>query len=167
MNYVVPALFLIVVLFALIKKVNVFDASIEGIRDGFQLVVKLLPYLAAIFIVIELFRSSGLSQKLAEWSKPLFLLFGIPNELCELIILRPLSGSGSLVVLEKIYESYGADSYIGRVASVLMSSSDTILYIAAVYFSVCKNKKSGKAIPIALIAMFVGTILTCLLCRVM
>ena len=94
-----------------------------------------------------------------------FSLLGIPKELSELLILRPLSGSGSLVILQNIYDSYGVDSYPARVASVIMGSTDTIMYVVAVYFAGSKNKKSGFAIPIAVFVSVAATVLACLLCK--
>ena len=78
-----------------------------------------------------------------------------------------MSGSGSLVILEDIYNTYGVDSYPARVASVMMSGTDTVLYIAAVYFSTAKDKKTGLAIPISLLSALIGTVAACLLCRVL
>lgn len=165
MNYVIPALLLITFILALYKKVPLFDSFTEGAKEAGKLVIGLIPYLAAIFIAIELMRQSGLSDKLGNFFAPALSLLGIPKELAELLILRPLSGSGSLILLENIYRDYGADSYAARVASVIMASTDTVFYIAAVYFSTSKDKKTGAAIPISLVATFIGTILAAFLCR--
>ena len=144
---ITPVLLIITLLVALLKKIPVYDSFIEGIKEAFNLVISLLPYLAAILISIELMRASGLSQMLGRAVSPVFKVMGIPPQLCELLILRPLSGSGSLSLLEKIYADYGVDSYIGRCASVIMGSSDTIFYIVAVYFSTSKDKKAGLPYP--------------------
>lgn len=164
---VVPILLLITLLVAIIKKIHVYDSFVAGTREALQLVIGILPYLATIFIAIELMRLSGLSKVLSSFVSPAFALLGIPEELCELIILRPLSGSGSIAMLESIYAQYGVDSYVSRCASVIVGSSDTILYITAVYFSTSKDKRSGLAVPISLAATFFGTVLSCLICRVM
>ncbi|MDD4315633.1 MAG: spore maturation protein, partial [Clostridia bacterium] len=145
---IVPVMLLITLLIAILKNIPVYDSFVEGAKEALTLVVSILPYLAAILLSIELMRSSGMSAMLGDAMAPLFRLLGIPKELCELLVLRPLSGSGSLSLLEKIYSDYGVDSYIARSASVIMGSSDTILYVVAVYFSTSKNKKSGLAIPI-------------------
>ncbi|HHT84044.1 MAG: nucleoside recognition domain-containing protein [Christensenellales bacterium] len=163
---ITPVLLIITLLVALLKKIPVYDSFIEGIKEAFNLVISLLPYLAAILISIELMRASGLSQMLGRAVSPVFKVMGIPPQLCELLILRPLSGSGSLSLLEKIYADYGVDSYIGRCASVIMGSSDTIFYIVAVYFSTSKDKKSGLAIPISVFASLMGAIASCALCRI-
>ncbi len=166
MIYIVPAIIILAIVWGTAKRVSVFDCFIQGSNDTLALLKSMLPYLVAIFIAIELFRASGLSALFADWlSTPLGML-GVPSELVELIVLKPISGSGSLVALEAIYAQYGADSYIGRVASVLSSSSDTIIYIVAIYFSTLKDKKSGPSIPIALAATMIGTVIGCFVCKV-
>lgn len=167
MIYLIPAILLITFIVAAIKRVKVYDSFIIGIKESLTLVISLLPYLASIFMLIEIFRVSGLSQKLTNILAVPFSFLGIPKELIELLILRPLSGTGSLALVETIFTQYGVDSYIARCASVIMASNDTILYIVAVYFSAAKDKKSGPAIIISMAASFMGAILTCFLCRFM
>ncbi len=162
---IVPLLLLLTFILALINKVNVFESFAQGAKQALKLTFDILPYLISIFIVLELFRASGLSALLSYALAPFFNAIGIPSELVELIILRPLSGSGALAVLEGIYNQYGVDSYISNCASVMMASSDTILYVCAVYFSTSKNKKTGLAIPIALFVSIVGAIVSCLLIK--
>jgi len=120
--------------------------------------MKVFPYLVTIMVAVEVFRISGVSAVVADFLSPAMNFFGIPKELTELILIRPLSGAGSLAVLENIFITYGADSHIGRAASVVYGSSETIFYISAVYFSQTKVKKLGLAIPIALVSTFVGSI---------
>ena len=164
---IVPLLLLATFTLALINKVNIFESFAQGVRQALKLTLNILPYLISIFMILELFRVSGLSLQLSVALTPVFNLIGIPAELAELIILRPLSGSGSLAVLESIYNQYGVDSYIANCASVMMASSDTILYVCAVYFSTSKHKKTGLAIPIALFVSIVGAILSCLLVKLL
>jgi spore maturation protein B len=168
MNYVIPALLIITFIIALIKKVNIFDSFTEGVKEALKLIVNLIPYLLAIFLLVELMRISGLSALIGRGFAPILGFLGIPTELAELLILRPLSGSGSLVFLENAYKTYGVDSYPARVASIIMGATDTVLYVAAVYFSTGKKeKKSGVAIPIAIVASFVGVIVASWLARIM
>ena len=167
MIYFVPALTLAIFVFGAIKKVNVYDSFTEGIREAVGLTIKLVPYLAAVFMLMELMRSSGLSAFVGRALSPVFQLLGIPSELSELIILRPLTGSGSLAVLQSIYTEYGVDSYISRTASVIMGSTDTVMNIAAVYFSGTTHAASGKAVAIALAASLLGAVTAALICRIM
>lgn len=167
MNYVVPAIIILTLVFAIIKKASVYDSFIVGIRESLSLIISLLPYLASVFMLIEIFRISGLSQKLSDILAIPLSWLGIPKELCELLILRPLSGSGSLAVVENIFECYGVDSYVARCASVIMASNDTILYISAVYLSTSKDKSAGAAIPISVVSSIFGAVAACLLCKIM
>lgn len=163
--YIVPALIISLIAACAIKKINVYDSFVEGAKEALSLVVSIFPYIAAIFICIQLFKVSGFASFLSGiLEKPLALL-GIPPELAELLLLRPVSGNGSLALLETIFEEYGADSYVGKCAAVIMGSTETIFYIAAVYFSGCNVKKLRSAIPISLFATLLGTIVACLLCR--
>lgn len=163
--YIVPVLIILVFVFAFIKRVAVFDSFAEGAKDALKLIVSIFPYLAGIFVCVTLFRISGLADALTKLVTPFFKFIGIPPELTELIVIRPMSGSGSLALIESIYETYGADSYIARCASVIMGSSETIFYIAAIYFSTTNVKKLRYGIPVALLATIIGTIVSCLICR--
>lgn len=165
MIYVVPVILCLVFAIGAARKVKLYDSFVAGVKEAVGLSIRLLPYLAVVFMAMELMRASGLSAMLGKFVSPIFSLLGIPKELAELLILRPLSGSGSLAVLENIYLEYGVDSYIARSASVIMGSSDTVLYIAAVYFSGCKENGSRAAVPIALAVTFLGAIAACFVCR--
>jgi spore maturation protein B len=148
-----------------VKKIAVYDGFIEGAKDAAILCFKLLPYMASVFILIEVFEASGINNFISKYLGAFFGFFGIPEELSELIVLRPLSGSGSLGALEKVLDTYGADSYIGRCASVICGANDTVLYIVAAYTSECKDKSTGPAVPIAVFASFVGIVVSCFICR--
>jgi spore maturation protein B len=149
------------------KRVGIYDCFTEGAKEALKLIFSVFPYIAAIYVSIQLFKASGLGAKLADFASPALALIGIPKELVELIIIRPLSGSGSLALLEEIYRTYGPDSYVARCASVIIGSSDTVFYIAAVYFSTTKVKKMRYAIPAALLSTFAGAVISCILCRFM
>lgn len=166
MIYIVPVIILITIVTAAIKKVNIYNCFIQGTRDSMQLMIDLLPFLVSIFMLLRIFQASGISEHISTLLATPLSLLGIPNELIELLILRPISGTGSLTIVEDLYQKYGVDSYIARCASVIMASNDTVLYIVAVYFSTSKDKRSGLAIPISLFATFAGAILSCLLCRI-
>ena len=165
--YILPAFIALNFLVGAIRRVPVFDAFIEGAKEAVKLAVSIFPYLAAVLIAVSLFQTSGLASLLGRMLAPLFHLLGIPSELTELIVVRPMSGSGSLGILSEIYRRYGADSYAARAASVIVGSSETVFYVAALYASDSKLKKYRGAIAISLVATFAGTILSCLFCRLM
>lgn len=165
--YILPAILIMLVLFAAVKKVNVYDCFIDGGKEGLKLAYTVFPYLSSIFILIALFRASGLSDTVTSLlAKPLSFI-GIPQEVAELLILRPLSGSGSLAILSGILEKYGADSYIGRTAAVIMGSTETVLYIAAIYFSAVKIRKLRGAVIISIVASLFGAITAAWLVRLL
>ena len=164
---VIPLLFLGVFVFALIKKVRLYDSFTAGIKEALPLCFSLFPYLAAILMLSELFESSGLSDIITSFLAPAFRFLGIPPEIAKLVLIKPFSGSGSTALLSDILSQYGADSYIGRCACVSYGSSETVFYISAVYFAGIKNKKLFKPIAISLIANFLSVVLGCLICRIL
>ena len=165
-NYILPILFLLLFLYCIYKKINTYDHFVKGAKGAIKLVVEIFPFIASILIAVALLRVSGITSFLVKIISPVFKLLGIPPQLCELIILRPFTGSGSYGILESVFSTYGADSYISRCASVIMGCSETIFYVATIYISQTKVKKLLYAIPVALFCSFVGTIIACLLCRV-
>lgn len=164
-KYIVPIFILSVLIVGLLKSVPMYDSFVDGVKQAIKLSFNMLPYIATIFIGMELMRISGLTQLLSAWLAPVFKFFGIPVELSELIILRPLSGSGCMAVLDEIYLMYGVDSYIARCGSVIIGCSETIFYITAVYFSTTKIKKLRYAIPVSIISMLIGAIVSCAICK--
>ena len=161
----VPLLFLLLFLYALYKKVKLYDCFTDGIKEAIPLVVSLFPYLAAILMLSELFERSGLAEYLTSALAPCFRVLGIPPEISKLVLLKPFSGSGSTALLSEILNHYGADSYIARCACVSYGSSETVFYVLAVYFAGVKQKKRLRPVIIALFANFVTVIFGCFLCR--
>lgn len=165
MDYIVPTIFILVLCYGLFNKVNVYDGFVCGLKKAVPLSVSVFPFLAAMFVLTFALRESGVGQVVVELVSVPLGVFGIPREVVQLVLLRPFSGSGSLAILSDVYAQYGTDSYVGRAASVIMGSSETVLYVAAVYFADTKVKRTGWAVPIALFCNFVGSICACLLCR--
>ena len=162
---IVPALFLLLFVYALIRRVKLYDSFTAGVKDAVPLVLSLFPYLAAILILSELFEQSGLSGYLTTAISPALRFLGIPPEIAKLVLMKPFSGSGSTALLSEIFSTYGADSYVARCASAAYGSSETVFYISAVYFAGVKKKKLALPILIALVANFAGVIFGCFLCR--
>lgn len=167
MIYVVPVLFIIIFVYCIIKNIPAYDFFVKGCSEAIGLVISIFPYLCAIFIFVTLMDVSGISDKLCIICEPLLTSVGIPSELSKLIILRPFSGNGSLAIVKDIFLRYGADSYIGRCASVVVGASDTIFYVTAIYFSTVKVKKLRYTIPICIIASFCGSISACFFVRLL
>ncbi len=165
--YILPILFILIFIYCLFKKINTYDTFVKGAKGAIKLVVEIFPYIATILIATTLLRVSGITTFLTQILSPVFTALGVPSELVELVLLRPFTGSGSYGILENIFTQYGADSYISRCACVIMGCSETIFYVATVYISQTKVKKLLYAIPVALVCSFVGTIVACLLCKIM
>ena len=164
---IVPALFLISFVFALFKKVRLYDSFTEGVKGAIPLVVSIFPYIAAVTMLTKLLEVSGLEAKITQWITPAFSLFGVPTEIAPLLFVKPLSGSGAISVLSEILTRYGVDSYAGRCACVAYGSSETIFYIGAVYFAGLKQKKLPVALAIAIFSYLASAVLCCFLCRFM
>lgn len=167
MALIIPAVFLLVFGFALFKKVRIYDEFSQGVKEAVNFTISLIPCLASIFMMCEVFEASGLSDGLTKLLSPVFGFLGIPPELTKLVLIKPFSGSGSIAYLNEIISEYGADSYITRCACVCFGSSETVFYISAVYFAGLKVKKLTMPIIAVLIATLLSTIVACLLCRIM
>ena len=164
---VIPALFLSLFLYALLKKVRLYDCFTKGVKEAVPLVLTLFPYLAAVLMLSELFEMSGLADLFVTALSPAFRALGIPPEIMKLVLMKPFSGSGSTALLSEIFSVYGADSYLARCACVCYGSSETVFYISAVYFAGVKHKKLLRPVLIALFANFVTVVFGCFLCRVL
>lgn len=166
-KYFIPVLFLIIFVFAIIKKVKPYDAFTLGAKSAIPFAVSVFPYLVSIFVLTELFEVSGISNTVANFLSPLFKLVGIPKELTKLVLIKPFSGSGSLALLSEIFTEYGVDSYLSRCASVIYGSSETVFYVAAVYFAGAKTKKLFTPIIISLFASFCSCVFACFICLIL
>lgn len=158
--FVIPAVLLGIVVFGLIKKVNIYDAFLEGAKEGAVTTFQIMPAIIAILTAIGMLKASGALTALVQLFEPVCRLIGFPAELTPLAIIRPISGSGSLAVLEQVLGDYGPDSFIGRVASVMQGSTETTFYTIAVYFGAAQITRTRYALPCALSADFTGMILS-------
>lgn len=167
MSLLLPFVFIAAFVCAFVKKVNAYGSFIQGAKEAVPLAVSLFPFVAAVIIAVELMRASGLYNVFNFVFSPLLKLLGIPEELSQLALLRPFSGSGSLALLNDVFTAYGPDGYVGRCASVMFGSTETVFYIATVYFSGTKVRKLGGALVIALACCVLSAALACLLCKFM
>ncbi len=163
----IPCILVAVGMACLFAKKDVTGAFLSGAKEGLSSGVGLLPTLVILMTAVSMFRASGAASYLSGLLSPLLSFLGIPSELTPLLLVRPLSGSGSTALLTELYESYGADSFAAKCASVLTASSDTMVYVIAVYLSAAGVKRSRHTIPAALLVMLLGIVLSCLLVRVL
>ncbi len=159
-EFVIPIIVIFIMIYGLFKNIDVFSAFIEGAKSGFKIIMGIIPSLIALITVIEMLKTSGALQILCSFLSPVADLIGIPRELTPLTILSPISGSGSLGMFENTLKDYGPDSFIGRVASVMMGSTETTIYTMTVYYGSVNIKKTRHTLPCALCADFTSFILS-------
>ncbi|MRT93072.1 nucleoside recognition domain-containing protein [Ancylomarina sp. 16SWW S1-10-2] len=149
------------ILLAFIRKVNVYESFIEGAKDGFNIAVKIIPYLIAILVAIGVFRASGAMDMFIQAVEKLCIVLGVNGDFIPALptaLMKPLSGSGARGMMVDAMTQYGADSFVGRTTSVLQGATDTTFYIVAVYFGSVGIKNTRYAITCGLIADFAGII---------
>ena len=164
-DWAIPLLAGGIVLIALTRRVKLYEAFVEGAKEGFNVGVRIIPYLVAILCAIAFFRASGAMELLTSIVSPLTNLLGMPAETLPMALVRPLSGSGALGVMSELINTHGADSFIGRVASTMMGSTETTFYVLAVYFGSVGVNKVRHALWAGLIADAAGLIAAVWICR--
>lgn len=152
-NYIIPLVVLVVILYAVFKKVNVYDVFIIGAKESFEMTLKLFPCLLAMILAVNIFLKSEIVSLFK------FISF-IPNEIIPMIIMRPISGTSSLAILTNIYESFGPDSFLGNLASFIQGSTDTTFYVITLYFGSIGIKKIKYSLWAGLFADLVSIILS-------
>ena len=159
-NFIIPSIIIIMIFHGVFKGVNVFSEFTSGAKDGFTLVLNILPSLIGLIFSIELLKASGGLDTLCSILSPVTSFLGIPKETTPLTVLSPISGSGSLGMFESILKDHGPDSFIGRCASVMMGSTETTFYTMTVYYGSVGIKKSRHTLPSALCADFTSFIIS-------
>jgi len=158
-NFILFAIIISFITLAFVRKVNVYEAFIEGAKEGFGVAIKIIPYLIAILVAIGVFRASGAMDFLILGFQKFFTYIGVNTDFIPAIptaLMKPLSGSGARGMMVDTMKIYGADSFAARVASTIQGSADTTFYILAVYFGSVGIKKTRYALVCGLIADFVG-----------
>lgn len=156
LDLLIPLLMIIIAVFALAKKQDVYSALLDGGLDGLKLLLSIAPALVVLLTAVYMLRASGAIDLLTRLLAPVSRVFGIPAETLPLVLLRPFSGSAALAVGADLMAVYGVDSPIGRTAAVMLGSTETTFYTISVYFGAAGVKKTRYAIPAALIADLTG-----------
>jgi spore maturation protein B len=162
--WAIPVLLVVIPLVGLIRKVKVYDVFIEGAKEGFEVGVKIIPFLVGILVAIGMFRGSGAMELLTSALGPIARATGFPAELVPLAILRSLTGSGSLAFTTDLVKTHGADSLIARTAATMYGSTETTFYVLAVYFGAVGVRRTRHAVPAALIGDVVAAIAAVAVC---
>ena len=163
-KYAIAVIFLVILFFGAYNDVRVYDTFVEGAKEGAYTILKIIPSLVGLFVAIEVFKASGALDIIIHGIAPIASLMGIPREVLPLVLLRPISGSASLAVVSGIIETYGPDSFIGRITSVMMGSTETIFYTLAIYFGSVGIKKIRHTLAVALLADAVSILLSIWIC---
>jgi spore maturation protein SpmA len=154
-------IFIVFILGAIRKKINVFEAFIDGAKGGFEVAIRIIPYLIAMLVAISVLRNSGVFGYIMEGFGQLFAAMGLNTDFVPALptaLMKPLSGSGSRGMMIDAMNTYGADSFVGRLSSIFQGTTDTTFYVVAVYFGAVSVKNTRYAIPVMLIADLVGII---------
>lgn len=164
-SFTIPIIIFVIIFWGIKEKKSTFDLFVDGAKDGIDTTVKLIPTLIGIFFAIGMLRGSGIFDFISKIISPITKIFYIPSEIIPLALIRPISGSGAIGVATDIMKIHGVDSSIGKIASVIMGSTETTLYTIAVYTSVIKAKETRGLLTAALIADVVGIVSAVVFCR--
>ncbi len=166
-TWAIPVFLLGIPVFGAFKKVKVYESFVAGAKEGFNVGVRIIPYLVAILVAVGMLRSAGAIDLLARWLDPLLRWVGMPAEILPLAIMRPLSGSGSLGIVTELIKTHGPDSFLGRLAATAYASTETTFYVIAVYFGSVGVKKARHAVASGLVADIVSLFAALIVCRFM
>ena len=154
--WILPALVGGLVLYGWASGIRVYESLVEGAKQGFQVAVRIIPYLVAILVAVGMFRASGGIELLVTYLGPVTDLIGMPAEALPMAIVRPLSGSGAYGVMTEIMQAHGPDSFIGYMVSTFQGSTETTFYVLAVYFGAVGIKTTRHTLPACLLADVTG-----------
>ena len=164
-KFVIPLMIVGIVLYGLIRRVSVYEEFVTGAKEGFQVAVRIIPYLVAILFAIGMFRASGAMRYLENGLRPVLAPIGVPPEILPMAITRPLSGGGSLAVLSDMVKTHGIESIFVKISGVMYGACETTFYVIAVYFGSVGIKKTRHAVPAGLIADAAGVLLAVYVCK--
>lgn len=164
-QWAIPSLLFLFLTVGWIRKVPVYEAFIQGALEGFQIAVRIIPYMVAMFVAIKIFRVSGAMEILTWLCSPVLNLIGAPSEVLPLAVMRPLSGSSALGLASELIYTYGPDSFIGRLASVMQGTTDTTFFVLTVYFGSVGIRRYRHAVPLGLTADLIGLFVSLYICH--
>lgn len=163
----IPAFILFAVLYGVYRKIRVYDSFVTGAKEGLLVVVKIFPYLLAIFVAVKAFQASGAFDAVRQALSVSFSALGVPPEVWSIAIIKPLSGSASTAIFADIVKTAGPDSLASRISGVIMGSAETTFYVLAVYLGAVNIRKTGYLVPVCLIADGLGIIVAIAVVRLM
>lgn len=165
-NYLIPIIVLLIIIYAIKKKVPIYDSFVAGAKEGIELGFSILPYLVAMLFATNILLKSNLLNNIFEYVRPFFEILKIPVEILPMAIIRPISGNASFTVMVDLIKTFGVDSYIGLLASTLQGATDTTIYVLSLYFGSIGIKKIGHAMWAGLLTDLVAVIISIILVSV-
>lgn len=162
----IPFLLSAIPLFAALRRVKVYEEFVEGAKEGFQVAVRIIPYLVAILVAMGMFRAAGGIELLSRALSPLLGAIGFPTDLLPMVLVRPLSGTGALGFFTELVKQHGPDSLVARMAGTIYGSTETTFYVLAVYFGAVAVKRTRHALLAGLTADLVSVIMAFVVCKI-
>ncbi|WP_203361852.1 spore maturation protein [Bacillus sp. REN10] len=154
--WIIPVMIGFILFYGTMKKVPTYETFVEGGKEGINIAISIIPYLVGMMVSIAIFRASGALESIVEWMRPVLLWIGMAPEVFPLALIRPISGNAALGMVSDLIATYGPDSYIGRLASVMQGSTDTTFYVLTIYFGAVGIKQMGDALKVGLLADLAG-----------
>lgn len=164
-DFAIPAIFIIILFVAILKKVKAYDLFVDGAKEGIETIIKIMPSLVGLLVAVGVFKASGALDILIYILKPIIDLLGMPPQVAPLALLRPISGSASFAFVTEIIKAFGPDTYEGRVAATMMGSTETIFYTLAVYYGAVGIKNIRYTLVAAIMADIISIIASLWACR--
>ncbi len=165
-NYLIPVVVLLIVIYAIKKKVSIYDSFVSGAKEGLELGISILPYLVAMLFATNVLLKSNFLDNIFGFLSPVFNFLKIPMEILPMAMIRPISGNASFAVMIDLIKEFGVDSFLGRLAATLQGSTDTTIYVLSLYFGSIGIKKIGHAMWAGLLTDLVAVIVSIILVSV-
>lgn len=158
--WLIPCIICFILIYGTVKRIPTYEAFVEGGKEGISIAFTIIPYLVGMLVSISIFRASGAMEFIVDFIRPALEVIGFPAEIAPLAFIRTISGTAALGMTTDLIATYGPDSFIGRLASVMQGSTDTTFYVLTVYFGAVGIKKMGDALKVGLLADIVGIIIS-------
>ncbi len=165
-TYIIPLIIFFIVMYGVLNKTNVYDVFVEGAKDGMKTVWSIAPTLIGLMVAVGVLRTSGFLDFVAKLLEPVTSLIGFPSQLIPLTLVKMFSSSAATGLLLDIFKEFGTDSYIGMIASIMLSCTETIFYTMSVYFLTAKITKTRWTLSGALVATLAGIITSVLIVNI-
>ena len=162
-NMLIPIIMLLIIMYAIKKKVPIYDSFINGAKEGLELGASILPNLIAMLFATNILLKSGIVDSLFILLKPIFSILNIPIEVLPMALIRPISGNASFAIMIDLIRTHGVDSFIGRIAATMQGATDTTIYVIALYFGSIGIKKTRYALPVGLLTDFFAIVISIIL----